>query len=131
MDAITEILEGVPSDLFAALWEAKYSRRGTLRFTPNPAGVDFLGEQHGKARAVGHHVVPGLGQVLTVHMEGRKHFAGRGCQNYSGAQYRTVLLSAEALPNGARRYIDLGDTLVPTNTEAREATHTSIVQAIR
>jgi len=125
MEVVDEILGAVPGDLFRSLWDAPWSRRGSLRLLWDGEGVKFVGEDHDRATLVSLQVVPGLGRVAVVHLEGGTHFAGRGQQAYHGASYRTLLLDGPTEGSQGRlwRFVNLAGLEPPSNRTARAEAH--------
>ena len=122
------------TDLFQSMWDAPLSRRGTLSLTnsDNPVGIRLIGEHHDLATIIDVTHVPGLGTVVTIHIEGGQHWAGRAMRASHGAQLMTVVVTPNDKGKGLFRYVELSRLDAPRNATdraERTATFRAVLEA--
>jgi len=122
------------TDLFQSMWDAPLSRRGTLSLTnsDNPVGIRLIGEHHDLATIISATPVPEFGTVVTIHIEGGQHWAGRAMRASHGAQIMTVVVRPNPKGKGMFHYVQLSRIDAPRNAverAERTATFRAVLEA--
>jgi hypothetical protein len=111
--------------VWGALWAAPGSRRGWLRLQGDH--VTLLGEDHDRATIIGGMTTPGLGTVVTIHIEGGTHWAGRGMRGNHPATVMTVAVRPSGKAPDQFAYVQIGARATATgNAASRSESTTSI-----
>lgn len=114
-------------DIFTAMWDAPFSKRGWISITAR--GLTISGIDHNKLSAMDVTNVPGLGQVLTFHEAGGTHWTGRGMKrSHHPAQVHVVLI--QAANDHSFRFVGLASPNVAPTVAAREDRDEQITQRL-
>jgi hypothetical protein len=112
--------------VWGALWAAPGSNRGWLRIKSDH--VEIMGEDHDRATIIGARTTPGLGTVITVHMEGGTHWAGRGMRGTHPARVMTFVIRPSGHAPNQFGYVELGPRATASGNAASRSETTARIR---